>query len=165
VFAGICSKDILGLYLSGFEDGLLSLLIELLGHDLKLFRCLGQSRFLILQFIDCSIVLIGELLMVLDQLVVPAGNLRQLFLQDCNFGLLGLDDFAVLVLFCLDEGIELGVVHKHLLFDFRVCDQDFLFEVLALGVGIIDEFLDSVNFDEELGVFDFLVAQLQEALF
>ena len=74
------------------------------------------------------------------------------------------DDFAVLVLLGLDQCIELGVVHKHLLLDLCECDQDFLLEVLSLAQSVIHQLLHPVHFDEELRVYNLLMPQIQESL-
>ena len=74
------------------------------------------------------------------------------------------DYLAILVLLGLDQGIEFGVVHEHFLLYLGKGDENFLLEVLALGVGIIEQFLDAIDLNKKLGVFDFFMPELKKAL-
>lgn len=64
-------KDILGLDFPCLEDGLLSLFIEFLRHDLQLIISFGQRCILILQLILGPRELIGQLLEILVQFIQP----------------------------------------------------------------------------------------------
>lgn len=64
IFAGVGTKHVFCFDFPGLQDSFLGLLIELLIHDFEFFCGLGQGGFLILELIDCSVVLVGELLMV-----------------------------------------------------------------------------------------------------
>jgi hypothetical protein len=96
---------------------------------------------------------------------VTTRYLIELLLQHCDLSLLSLDDLAVLILLGLHQRVELGVVHEHLFFYLGESNQNLLLEVLLLRVGVVDKFLHPVDLDEELGVFDLFVPQLEEPLF
>ncbi len=96
---------------------------------------------------------------------MAARYLIELFLQYCDLSLLSLDDLAVLILLGLHQRVELGVVHEHLFFYLGESNQNLLLEVLLLRVGVVDKFFHPVDLDEELGVFDLFVPQLEEPLF
>ena len=165
VFAGVGADDGLGLDLPRLENGLLRLLVVLLTDYGEPLVDFDQGGFLVLEFVSSPGMFILQLLVVLDQFVVASCDLTEFVLEDTDFCLLGLDDLTVFVFLGLDQGIELRVIHEHLLLDLGVGNQDLLLEVLPLGVGVVHQFLHAVDLDEEAGVLDFLVPDLQEPFF
>lgn len=66
LLAGVGPQHIFGLDFPGLENGLLSLLVKFLVHDFQLLSGFSEGCLLVLEFIDRSVVLVGELFMVLD---------------------------------------------------------------------------------------------------
>ena len=95
---------------------------------------------------------------------MPTWNIVQFLFQNCYFCFLSFDYLAVFIFLSFDQCIEFGIVHKHFFLYFCISYQNFLLEILALRMGVIDQLLHAIHLNKKLGILNFIMSQLQKPL-